>query len=35
MAWRVYTIVYNVVDAGGLETTATTYVRVPHDQSGR
>jgi len=32
---RVYTIVYKVVDAGGLETSATAWVRVPHDQSGR
>jgi len=31
---RVYTIVYRVVDAGGLETFATTRVVVPHDQSG-
>ena len=29
---RVYTLVYKVVDAGGLETTATTSVTVPHDQ---
>jgi K319-like protein len=32
---RVYTIVYKVVDAVGLETTATAFVKVPHDQSGR
>ena len=32
---RVYTAVYKVVDAVGLETIATTYVKVPHDQSGR
>jgi hypothetical protein len=29
---RVYTITYSVVDAGGLTTTATTHVVVPHDQ---
>jgi hypothetical protein len=32
---RVYTVVYKVVDAVGLETTATTFINVPHDQSGR
>ena len=32
---RVYTLVYKVVDAGGLETTATTTVTVPHDQGGK
>ena len=29
---RVYTVVYKVVDAGGLETIATTWITVPHDQ---
>ena len=32
---RVYTVVYKVVDAGGLETLATALITVPHDQSGR
>jgi hypothetical protein len=32
---RLYTIVYKVVDAGGLESSATAWVRVPHDRSGR
>jgi hypothetical protein len=32
---RVYTIVYRVVDAVGLETVATASIRVPHDQSGK
>jgi len=32
---RVYTIVYKVVEAVGLETIATTYVKVPHDQGGK
>jgi len=32
---RVYTVVYKVVDAGGLATTATTWVTVPHDQGRR
>jgi hypothetical protein len=31
-AGRVYTVVYLVTDAGGLETWATAYVEVPHDQ---
>jgi endo-1,4-beta-xylanase len=29
---RMYTVVYRVTDAGGLETLATATVRVPHDQ---
>ena len=29
---RVYTVVYRATDGGGLESTATVYVRVPHDQ---
>jgi hypothetical protein len=29
---RVYTVVYKVVDAGGLETIATTLITVSHDQ---
>jgi len=29
---RLYTAVYRVVDAGGLETTATVLIAVPHDQ---
>jgi len=32
---RVYTAVYKVVDAVGLETFATASIRVPHDQSGK
>jgi hypothetical protein len=32
---RVYTVVYRVVDAVGLETTATTFIKVPHDQGHR
>jgi hypothetical protein len=32
---RIYTVVYEVVDAVGLETTATTFIKVPHDQGGR
>jgi hypothetical protein len=32
---RVYTVVYKVVDAVGLETTATALITVPHDQRGR
>jgi hypothetical protein len=32
---RVYTVVYEIVDAGGLATTATSEIRVPHDQSGK
>jgi len=32
---RVYTIVYRVVDAGGLATIKTARVVVPHDQSGK
>ena len=31
---RIYTVVYKVVDAGGLETIATTGITVPHDRSG-
>jgi hypothetical protein len=31
---RVYTVVYNVVDAAGLETVATTWITVPHDRGG-
>jgi hypothetical protein len=31
---RVYTVVYKVVDAAGLETIATAWITVPHDQSG-
>ena len=29
---RVYTVVYKVVDAAGLETFVTGFIRVPHDQ---
>jgi len=29
---RVYTALYKVVDAGGLESTATALITVPHDQ---
>jgi hypothetical protein len=32
---RVYTVVYKVVDAVGLETTVTSLITVPHDQGGR
>ena len=32
---RVYTITYRIVDAGGLATTATAHVSVPHDQGKR
>lgn len=32
---RVYTVVYKVADAQGLETIATTWITVPHDQGGR
>jgi hypothetical protein len=32
---RVYTVVYKVVDSAGLESTATTFVKVPHDQGGQ
>jgi hypothetical protein len=31
-AGRVYTVVYRVTDAGGLETWATAFIEVPHDQ---
>jgi len=32
---RVYTVVYRVTDAGGLSTTVTAEVRVPHDANDR
>ncbi len=32
---RIYTVVYKVVDGAGLETIATTFITVPHDQGGR
>jgi len=32
---RIYTLVYKIVDAVGLETIAQAQVRVPHDQSGK
>jgi hypothetical protein len=31
---RLYTVVYRVTDAGGLESTATATISVPHDQGG-
>jgi hypothetical protein len=31
---RVYTVIYKVVDSVGLETIATAWVNVPHDQGG-
>lgn len=34
-AGRVYTVVYKVVDAVGLETVATAWIKVPHDQGGK
>lgn len=32
---RVYTVVYKIVDAGGVETLKTAWVTVPHDNSGK